>query len=60
MLNVFGVLRADDGAPESGTGTVFPTAPDAGIFRTDRIGTRDCLARRRLAERASVFGIGVR
>ena len=31
-----------------------------GIFRTDRIGTRDCLARGGLAERASVFGIGVR
>src|SRR6187549_1732169 len=43
---------------ESGAGTVFSTV-DAGIFRTDRIGTWDCLARSRLAECASVFGIGV-
>ena len=49
---------ARDGAPESGTGTVFPTV-DAGIFRRDRIGARDCLARGGLAERASIFGIGV-
>src|SRR5690348_1575266 len=54
-----GFYASTMGRPSLAPAAVFSTV-DAGIFRTDRIGTRDCLARRRLAERASVFGIGVR